>query len=386
VDATAIIVAAGRGLRAGLAAPKQFHAVGGRALLAWSAAPFLADSRFHRVVVVVDPSVRGAAESAIGAQSSSILWADGGATRTQSVLSGLRALADAGPETVVFIHDAARPGLSQAVLDRLFAALAAGVEGTAPALALSDALKRVSVDGAVLGSAQREGLRRVQTPQAFRLGALRNAYAALSADAALDDDLAALEAAGGSIQLVDGDPRLMKATYPEDFAMLEALLGAGAPCTGHGVDAHRFGPGDHVTLCGVRIPAPFGLVGHSDADAPWHALTDAILGALGEGDIGDHFPPTDERWRGAPSRVFLEEAARLTTVAGARLVHVDVTVICEQPRVKPHRAAMRAATAEVLGLPLSRVSVKATTTEEMGFTGRREGLAAQATATVLRPW
>jgi 2-C-methyl-D-erythritol 4-phosphate cytidylyltransferase/2-C-methyl-D-erythritol 2,4-cyclodiphosphate synthase len=222
--------------------------------------------------------------------------------------------------------------------------------------------------------------------RAFGTPTCRAAYAAFPEDALATDDLAVLEAAGGAARLVPGDPRLFKLTYPEDFAMAEQLAG-GARITrvGLGFDAHRFGPGDGVWLCGVKVPADRALIGHSDADAGLHALTDAVLGAIGAGDIGDHFPPSDPQWRGAPSHLFLSHAIQLATARGGRLVNVDVTLICERPKVKPHREAMRARLAEICGLPLDRVSVKATTTEAMGFTGREEGLAAQAVATVETP-
>ncbi len=232
----------------------------------------------------------------------------------------------------------------------------------------------------------RDGLWRAQTPQAFRLGALNAAHAAWTGDTAPTDDAAVIEAAGGRIVLAPGDPMLMKLTYPEDFEMAERLAG-GLRVTriGQGFDAHVFGPGDHVTLCGVRIPHDRALVGHSDADAGLHALTDALLGAIGEADIGEHFPPSDPQWRGAASDRFLLHAADLIRERGGSIVNVDVTLICEAPKVKPHRAAMRARLADLLGLPLDRVSVKATTTEGMGFTGRREGLAAQAVVSVETP-
>lgn len=226
---------------------------------------------------------------------------------------------------------------------------------------------------------------RVQTPQAFRSNALRAAYAAAPPNAVFTDDLSVAQAAGISAQLIPGDARLMKYTVPEDLAMLEALLGATRTfCVGSGFDAHRFGVGDHVMLCGVRIAHDKGLIGHSDADAGWHALVDAILGALGKGDIGAHFPPSDPQWKGAASEVFLRHAAELVAREGARISHVDITLICERPKIGPHRDAMRTRTAEVLALPIERVSIKATTTERMGFTGREEGLAAQAIATVDR--
>ncbi len=290
---------------------------------------------------------------------------------------------------MVLVHDAARPFVAARHLSALQAAMV-GHDGAIPALAVADTLKRQTPPG--LQTVPREGLWRAQTPQAFQLGALRAAYAAWPADAGEPtDDAAVIERAGGRVALAPGDPMLMKLTYPEDFAMAEALAAQGSPSPalatriGQGFDAHRFGPGDAVILCGVRIPHDQGLIGHSDADAGLHALTDALLGAIGEGDIGDHFPPDDPKWKGADSTVFLRHAAGLVAAKGGRIVNVDVTLICERPKIKPHREAMRARLAELLDLPLDRVSVKATTTEEMGFTGRREGLAAQAVASVLAP-
>ncbi len=227
---------------------------------------------------------------------------------------------------------------------------------------------------------------RVQTPQAFRFEAIRAAYEAAPAGDGVQRRSRRGARAGIEARLIAGDPRLMKLTYPEDEAVLERSWAARAfRALGNGIDAHRFGPGDHVMLCGVRIAHDKGLIGHSDADAGWHALVDAILGALGEGDIGAHFPPSDPQWKGADSERFLRHAAELAKAHGARILHVDITLICERPKIGPHREAMRARTAEVLGLPLSRVSVKATTTERMGFLGREEGLAAQAVASLDRP-
>jgi 2-C-methyl-D-erythritol 4-phosphate cytidylyltransferase/2-C-methyl-D-erythritol 2,4-cyclodiphosphate synthase len=261
-------------------------------------------------------------------------------------------------------------------------------EGAVPALPVADTLKRHDADGTV-ATVSRENLWRAQTPQAFRLSDLRAAYAAWPADAGEPtDDAAVVERAGGRIALAPGDPILMKLTYPEDFDMAEALLARGearATCIGQGFDAHRWGPGEAVWLCGVRIAHDQTLVGHSDADAGLHALTDALLGAIGEGDIGDHFPPSDPKWKGAASDQFLLHAVELIRARGGRIANVDVTLICERPKIKPHRAAMRERLAQLLGLPLARVSVKATTTEGMGFTGRGEGLAAQAIAAVEMP-
>jgi 2-C-methyl-D-erythritol 4-phosphate cytidylyltransferase/2-C-methyl-D-erythritol 2,4-cyclodiphosphate synthase len=312
------------------------------------------------------------------------VFVHGGATRAASVRAGLAAVtAVAGPDSAVLIHDAARPFLTGKTILELLAALEA-VDAALPALPVADTLKRQEADGAVTVS--REGLSRAQTPQAFRLGALTAAHAAWTGETEPTDDAAVFEAAGGRVALTPGDPMLMKLTYPEDFDMAERLAG-GRTVTriGQGFDAHTFGPGDHVTLCGVRIAHDHGLVGHSDADAGLHALTDALLGAIGEADIGEHFPPSDPQWRGASSDRFLVHAADLIRQQGGRIINVDVTLICEAPKVKPHRAVMRERIAALLGLPLTCVSVKATTTEGMGFTGRREGLAAQAIASVETP-
>lgn len=375
----AVIVAAGRGDRAGGDIPKQYRVLLGRPVLRWSVEALRRAGVSEIVVVTAAEHAKlfGAATEGLGVTA--VL---GGATRTESVRAGLAAIGEAD---LIFVHDAARPGLSPAIVETLASAIEAGAHGAAPAIAVADSLRRV--DGArIVADVERDGLVRVQTPQAFRAGALRDAYAAISNDESFTDDLAVVRAHGGVCVTVPGDARLMKLTYPEDFALLERIMGGDRiVCVGNGVDAHRFGEGDHVTLCGVNIPHSKGLVGHSDADAGWHALVDAILGALGEGDIGAHFPPSDPRWKGADSERFLRHAAHLAEAAGARILHVDVTLLCERPKIGPHRERMRQRTADVLGLPLERVSVKATTTERMGFLGREEGLAAQATATLDRP-
>jgi 2-C-methyl-D-erythritol 4-phosphate cytidylyltransferase/2-C-methyl-D-erythritol 2,4-cyclodiphosphate synthase len=381
VRAAAVIVAAGRGERAAGGVPKQYRLLRGRPILTWSLAAFR-EAGLEQVIVVgsndhaplLAPILRGFGE---------VRFVAGGATRTDSVRAGLAAVSGAD---AVLIHDAARPGISVDIIAALIAALEAGAVGTAPALPVPDTLVRAGTDGDVFERLDRDGVMRVQTPQAFKLKALRRAYEQAEPYAAFSDDLAVLRAAGMPTRVIQGDLKLMKLTYPEDFAVLERLLaGDRITCVGHGVDAHRFGAGDHVTLCGVRIPHEKGLIGHSDADAGWHALVDAILGALGEGDIGAHFPPNDPQWKGADSERFLGHAAFLAHAAGARILHVDITILCERPKIGPHRDAMRVRTAAVLGLPLTRVSVKATTTERMGFLGREEGLAAQATATLDRP-
>ncbi|GAM99345.1 2-C-methyl-D-erythritol 4-phosphate cytidylyltransferase [alpha proteobacterium U9-1i] len=379
----AVIVAGGAGERAGGGIPKQYRALAGKAVVAWSLDAFAGAG--VEDVVVVTASAHHALFDKANATGATARRVDGGATRTASVRAGLEALRVAAPD-IVLIHDAARPGLSPAMIRKLVAAIEQGARAAAPALPVPDALVTVDAAGAVTGEAERAALRRVQTPQAFAFPAIVSAYAAAAADAVFSDDLAVARTAGMRPTLIEGDARLMKFTYPEDEAVLEALLGGERVlCVGQGIDAHRFGPGDYVTLCGVRIAHDKGLVGHSDADAGWHALVDAILGALGEGDIGAHFPPSDPRWKGADSETFLRHAVELAKAQGARIQHVDITLVCERPKIGPHREAMRARTADVLGLPSSRVSVKATTTERMGFAGREEGLMAQAVATLDRP-
>ncbi|RZJ42244.1 MAG: bifunctional 2-C-methyl-D-erythritol 4-phosphate cytidylyltransferase/2-C-methyl-D-erythritol 2,4-cyclodiphosphate synthase [Brevundimonas sp.] len=373
----AVVVAAGSGSRAGGA--KQWRSLGGKPVVRWSVEALL-KAGAQDVVVVISPDAEAEAADALHGLTG---WRAviGGAARADSVRAGLVALA--GPEDrPVLVHDAARPFLSPAVIARCIDALN-DADGALPALPVADSLRR-AVDGLVAGSVAREALWRAQTPQAFRLKTLTDAYATWPADEAATDEATVVERAGGRVRIVEGDARLMKLTFPEDFAMAEALI----PRTvriGQGYDVHRWGPGQSVWLCGLEIPHDQTLIGHSDADAGLHALTDAILGAIGEGDIGDHFPPTDPQWKGAPSDLFLKHAVALVQARGGRLSNVDVTLICEQPKVKPHRQAMRERLAEILDIPLDAVSVKATTSEGLGFTGRGEGLAAQAVATVELP-
>ncbi|UPT61125.1 MAG: bifunctional 2-C-methyl-D-erythritol 4-phosphate cytidylyltransferase/2-C-methyl-D-erythritol 2,4-cyclodiphosphate synthase [Hyphomonadaceae bacterium JAD_PAG50586_4] len=374
---SAIIVAAGAGSRAGGELPKQYNRLLGKPVLRWSIEALLR-AGVEEVVVAIgagqDEFFRAAA-SALPVRA-----VQGGATRTDSVRAALSAISDTD---VILIHDAARPGLSETTIRALIEAVRSGAIGVAPALPAADALQRVGANNVVVEEIARENLLRVQTPQAFNAAALRAAYAAIG-NGTFADDLAVMRARGAETKLIAGDPRLMKITYPGDLEMLARLLDDRFVSVGQGIDAHRFGGGDHVTLCGVRIPHEKGLLGHSDADAGWHALVDAILGALGEGDIGAHFPPSDPQWKGADSEKFLRHALHLADAAGATISHVDVTLVCERPKIGPHREAMRARTAAVLDLPIDRVSVKATTTERMGFLGREEGLAAFATATLLR--
>ncbi|HSZ74664.1 MAG TPA: bifunctional 2-C-methyl-D-erythritol 4-phosphate cytidylyltransferase/2-C-methyl-D-erythritol 2,4-cyclodiphosphate synthase [Rhizomicrobium sp.] len=367
-----LIVAGGRGERAGTGTPKQYRLLAGRPVLAHALAAFRSVGPVQVVIGTED------AEAYIGATESFDLLPPviGGAARQDSVLAGLEALAAHHPDFVL-IHDAARPLVSASLITRVTAALEAGAEAVVPALAVVDALK----DRENWRSVAREELLRVQTPQGFRFKDILAAHRAQKGSAAADDIAIAREA-GMKITSVAGDERNMKITSAEDFAIAEDLMGRRETRTGMGFDAHRFGPGDHVWLCGVKIAHGNGLIGHSDADAGLHALTDAVLAAVGAGDIGQHFPPSDEKWRGASSDQFLKHAALLVHEASGAIVHCDVTLICETPKISPHREAMRKRIAEILSLDVSRISVKATTTEGMGFTGRREGLAAQALATV----
>lgn len=372
-----IIVAAGSGSRAG--GDKQWRTLGGKPVLRWSVEALL-NAGADEVVIVVAPG-EDARTAGVLAGLSNWRAVAGGAARADSVRAGLSALTCA-PDQPVLIHDAARPLLSQAVIERLLAALDTA-DGALPALPMADSLRR-GENGQMAGVVERDGLWRAQTPQAFRRQTIEHAYAAWSSSDAPTDEAVVVERNGGRVALIEGDQRLMKLTYPEDFAMAEALLPRQTRI-GSGYDVHRWGPGGSVWLCGVEVPHDQTLIGHSDADVGLHALTDALLGAIAQGDIGDHFPPSDPKWKGAASDRFLQHAADLVTARGGRIINVDVTLICEQPKVKPHRQAMRERIAAILALPLDAVSVKATTTEGLGFTGRGEGMAAQAVATVDMP-
>jgi 2-C-methyl-D-erythritol 4-phosphate cytidylyltransferase/2-C-methyl-D-erythritol 2,4-cyclodiphosphate synthase len=370
-----LIVAAGKGERSGLSLPKQYELLAGKPMLRRSVEAFP-----HSLVqVVIGPGQEGLAAAALkGLDLPAPV--PGGATRQESVRRGLEALESHKPE-LVLIHDAARPLVSPAVVGNVVAALEKGARGAVPMVAAADTLRRREGSGFAL--VPREGLFRAQTPQGFRFADILAAHRAHAA-ASVTDDMALAELAGIAVQMVDGDDKNFKVTTKEDFHMAEALL-AGETRSAMGYDAHRFSPGDHVWLCGIKVPHDHALEGHSDADAGLHALTDAILGCISAGDIGQHFPPTEERWRGASSDRFLAHAASLVKDKGGAILHCDVTLICERPKIGPHREAMRARIAEILGLTVDRISVKATTTEGMGYTGRREGLAAQAMATVRLP-
>ena len=370
----ALIVAAGRGHRLGGSLPKQYLPLAGQPVLRHTVARFLAHPGIDAVRVVIHPDDRNLYDQAGGDLSLGEPIA-GGATRQDSVRLGLEALSAAAPD-LVLIQDAARPFTAPATIDAVLAALKEH-PGAIPALAVADTLKRA--EGArIAATVPRGGLYRAQTPQGFRFADILAAHRALAGQE-LTDDASLLEAAGQTVALVPGTEKNFKITTAEDLMRAETLLGAA-------FEMHRFAnAGDHVILCGVAVPHERGLEGHSDADVGLHALTDALLGCIAAGDIGQHFPPSDPQWKGASSDRFLAHAAELVAAKGGRIVHVDVTLICERPKVGPYREAMTARIAEILGLAADRVSVKATTTEQLGFTGRREGIAAQAMATVELP-
>jgi 2-C-methyl-D-erythritol 4-phosphate cytidylyltransferase / 2-C-methyl-D-erythritol 2,4-cyclodiphosphate synthase len=376
-EASGIVVAAGSGSRLGGQVPKQFQLLAGKPVLLWSVEAMLRCNKFAEVIVVAPAALVEETRALMPANQPVRVVAGSPSSRTESVRNGLAALTGKPPRYVL-IHDAARPGLSQEVLDELLAALHTA-DAAAPALPVSDALKR---SGPLLQNVDRTNLVRVQTPQAFRWEAITQAYAATT-DAAVDD-LALVEASGAKVTLTPGRAELMKITYPEDFAVAEKLIAAPALRVGTGFDVHGFEPGDAVILCGVAIPHTKKLEGHSDADAAWHALTDAILGALALGDIGDHFPPSDPQWKGAASIRFLQHAVKLAADRGFTVANADITILAERPKISPHREAMRIATAEAMGISPDVVSVKATTTEKLGFVGREEGIAAQATVLLSR--
>lgn len=368
----ALIVAAGQGMRVGGGIPKQFRMLAGKPMLAHSHAILSAHPAIDEVLVVIADGQQAALEAALGP----VPYVLGGATRRESVHHGLDALkADR-----VLIHDAARPFLPHAVIDALLSALDTH-QGAVPALPVADTLAR---DTGNLGDiVPRDGLVRVQTPQAFRLAAIRAAHAAWPADREATDDAQMLRHAGHDVAIVPGDPMLEKVTHPADFAAAEARHAASLRVrTAQGFDVHRFAAGEELWLGGVRIPHSHGLAGHSDADVALHAITDALLGTIGAGDIGMHFPPSDPQWRGAASARFLEHAAALVAAQGGTIDFIDLTLICEAPKIGPHREAIRASIAALLRVPAGRISVKATTTERLGFTGRGEGMAAQAIATI----
>lgn len=378
-DALALIVAAGRGHRAGGGMPKQYRTLAGQSVLRRSCMAFLGHPRIAGVRVVIHPDDRDLYERATaGLDLPQPI--SGGTTRQESCRNGLEAFAG-DPPRLVLIHDAARPLADRPLIDRLLDALQTA-RAAIPAVPVSDALKKAGSGKYVVASVPRDELWRAQTPQGFEYAAILDAYRRIDSHA-LPDDAAVAEAAGIPVKLVTGSEDNFKITREEDFRRAEAMLSGPADIrVGTGFDVHRFVEGNGLYICGIWVSSNFGVSGHSDADVALHALTDAVLGAVGEADIGTHFPPSDARWRDADSAQFLRYAVSLVVARGGEIRHLDVTLICEEPKIGPHREAMKARIGEIAGIDTDRVSVKATTTEGLGFTGRAEGIAAQAAATV----
>lgn len=378
----ALIVAAGRGTRAGGALPKQWQTIAGRRVADWTLDAFASHPGIDHIVMVINP-----ADSALAPKG--VETTAGGATRAQSVLAGLQALEGKGIDRVL-IHDVARACVSHPVIDGVLAALARH-PGAAPGLEITDALWRGAATGQpITATVSRQGLFRAQTPQGFHFAQILAAHQMHQGDAA--DDVEVARAAGLSVVITQGCAQNLKITRPADFQraaqILEQEHRLPMPALpdirlGNGYDVHAFGPGDHVTLCGVALPHGRALMGHSDADVGMHAITDAIYGALAQGDIGRHFPPSDPQWKGADSAIFLAHAVKLAAEMGYGIGNIDCTLVCEQPKIGPHAAAMQARLAQIMGIAPQRISVKATTSERLGFTGREEGIAALATATLI---
>jgi 2-C-methyl-D-erythritol 4-phosphate cytidylyltransferase/2-C-methyl-D-erythritol 2,4-cyclodiphosphate synthase len=383
----AVVVAAGRGLRAGGDLPKQYRPLAGEPVIRSSLSLFSWHGQIGAVQAVIHPDDRGSYEAA--AKGLRLLApVSGGTTRQASVRAGLEAL-DARAPDIVLVHDAARPFCSAALVSRAIAAC--GETGAAiPALEVTDTIKRVDAGGHVAGTVDRAELRSVQTPQAFAFPALLAAHRRAAKEGREDftDDAALAEWAGIKVATFAGESGNVKLTTDEDFGKAEArrIASLADLRLGNGFDVHAFGDGDHVWLGGIKIPHDRGLTGHSDADVALHAIVDAILGALADGDIGKHFSPNDPRWRGASSDQFLKFAAERVAKRGGKIAHLDCTIVCETPRIGPHRDAMRKRIAEIAEMSIERVAVKATTSEQLGFTGRKEGIVAMATATVRLPW
>jgi 2-C-methyl-D-erythritol 4-phosphate cytidylyltransferase / 2-C-methyl-D-erythritol 2,4-cyclodiphosphate synthase len=384
----AVVVAAGRGYRAGGDMPKQYRAIAGEPVIRPTLTAFLRHPQVDAVQPVIHPDDADAFRAATAGLDNLLPPVPGGATRQASVRAGLQALRAAAPE-LVLIHDAARPFLSGDLISRAIAA--AKQHGAAvPAIAITDTVKQIDAQDMISETLDRSRLRTVQTPQAFAYDLIVAFHGRAAAAGREDftDDAALAEWAGHRVNAFPGESTNVKLTTNDDFERAEMLRLASLADvrTGNGFDVHAFGDGDHVMLGGVRIPHARGVTGHSDADVALHALVDAILGALAEGDIGVHFPPSDPQWRGASSDRFLAFACERVRARSGMIAHLDVTVVCETPRIGPHRGAMRARIAAIAGIPIGRVAIKATTSEKMGFTGRGEGLVAMATATVRLPW
>jgi 2-C-methyl-D-erythritol 4-phosphate cytidylyltransferase / 2-C-methyl-D-erythritol 2,4-cyclodiphosphate synthase len=383
----AVLVAAGRGLRAGAGGPKQYRMIGGQTVIFRAMEPFCLHKRVFAVQPVLSPDDTAMFNAAVSSLRHEPP-ASGGATRQASVHAGLEALAAKKPD-IVLIHDAARPFVSQDLISRAIDAV--GRTGAAiPAIAVADTVKLVDGNGNVEATPERARLRIAQTPQVFRFDAILEAHRRAAREGRTDftDDAALAEWAGLTVTTFEGDVANMKLTTPEDFLREEARLASqlGDIRTGTGYDVHAFGEGDHVMICGVRVPHTKGFLAHSDGDVGLHALVDAILGALADGDIGSHFPPSDPRWKGVASHQFLKYAVDRVTARGGRIANLEVTLICERPKIGPLRDQMRTRIAEISGVDVSRVAVKATTSEKLGFTGREEGIAATASATIRLPW
>lgn len=389
-----VVVAAGRGERAGQGSegPKQYRAIGGKAVIRRTLDAFCADPRIGPVAVAIHTDDRAAFAEATRGLDREVIAVEGGASRQASTLLALRALAGRNEApTVVLIHDGVRPFIDRALIDRVIDGIGPGT-GALPALAVSDTLKRAGDGGTVTDTVSRDGLYAAQTPQGFPYTSIMDAHEKAFAEGREDftDDAAIAEWAGIPVRIVAGAPDNVKLTWARDLALADARLSAGRGGfpdvrTGNGYDVHILVEGDHVTLCGVRIPHERRLAGHSDADVGLHALTDALLATCGAGDIGTHFPPEEARWKAADSRLFVEYAAGLVRERGGRIANVDVTLICEAPKIAAHRQRMVEAMAAMLGIDTGRVSVKATTNETLGFVGRREGIAAIASASVVYP-
>jgi 2-C-methyl-D-erythritol 4-phosphate cytidylyltransferase/2-C-methyl-D-erythritol 2,4-cyclodiphosphate synthase len=387
-EVAAVVVAAGRGLRAGGDMPKQYRQLAGEPVIRASLRTFAGHPEVALVQPVIHPA-DGARFAEAAADLKLLAPVFGGATRQASVRAGLEAVAPLKPD-LVLIHDAARPYASAALVSRAIAA-AEATGAAVPVMPLADTIKSVDASGRLIeATLDRNVLRTVQTPQVFAYAPVLDAHrrAAASGREDFTDDAALVEWAGLKVAVFAGEAGNVKLTTPEDVAraMRDHSLALADTRTGSGFDVHAFAPGDHVMLGGVKIPHECGVTGHSDADVALHALTDAVLGALAEGDIGSHFPPSDPQWRGASSDRFLAFAVERVRARGGRIAHLDLTIVCEAPRIGPHRDTMRARIAAIAGIEVDRVAVKATTSERLGFTGRREGIAAMATATVRLPW
>ncbi len=382
-----VLVAAGRGLRAGAGGPKQYREIGGVPVIYRAMEAFSRHADVFAVQPVVNPDDSAMFTAAVAGLSHEAP-VNGGATRQASVLAGLEALARHKPD-IVLIHDAARPFVSEGVITRAIDA-ASRTGAAIPVVPVTDTIKVTGENGNVEDTPDRARLRIAQTPQSFRFDVILEAHRRAAKDGRSDftDDAAIAEWAGLTVATFEGDVANMKLTTPEDFVREEARLASllGDIRTGTGYDVHAFGEGDHLMLCGVRVPHTKGFLAHSDGDVGLHALVDAILGALADGDIGSHFPPSDAKWKGASSDQFLQYAIDRVTQRGGRIANLEVTMICERPKIGPLRDTMRARIAEISGVDISRVAVKATTSERLGFTGREEGIAATASATIRLPW